>query len=55
LQQTAVFNKGYVKKSAWIGTNHLGPSFLDKVTSFSRREFPVFRSRIQALDWLTED
>ena len=55
MQQTAVFDKPYIKKSAWIGTESLPASFQQTVSEFSRREFPVFKSKTEALDWLTED
>lgn len=55
LQQTAVFDKPYVKKSAWIGTESLPALVRETVSKFSRREFPVFKSKTAALEWLTED
>jgi hypothetical protein len=55
MQQAAVFNKPYVKKSAWLGSVHLTSDFLKKMESFSRREFPVFDNRQAALSWLIED
>ena len=55
MQQTAVFNKPYIKKSAWIGTAGLPASLQETVGEFSRREFHVFKSKTEALDWLTEE
>jgi len=55
MQQTAVFDKPYVKKSAWVGTENLPDSIRDSVSKFSRREFTVFKNRIEALEWLTAD
>jgi hypothetical protein len=55
LQQTTVFNKPYVKKAAWIGTESLPVLVRETVSKFSRREFPVFKSKTEALKWLTED
>jgi len=55
MQQTAVFDKPYIKKSAWIGTESLPALFRETVSRFSRREFPVFKSKIEALEWLVKD
>jgi hypothetical protein len=55
MKETAIFNKGYVKKTAWIGTDSLPDSHREEVSKFSRREFPVFKDRTEALDWLADD
>jgi hypothetical protein len=55
IKETAVFDKTYVKKSAWTGTENLPRAFAESVRSFSRREFPVFESRKDALAWLAKD
>src|ERR1700722_4832916 len=43
MKETAIFNKAYVKKTAWIGTETLPESHREDVSKFSRREFPVFK------------
>ena len=55
MKETAVFDKLYVKKSAWTGTKSFPQGFSDNVRSFSRREFPVFETCKEALAWLTKD
>jgi hypothetical protein len=55
MQQAAVFNKPYVKKSAWLGSAVLTTGLLKEMENFSRREFPVFDNREAALNWLVED
>jgi hypothetical protein len=55
MQQAAVFNKPYVKKSAWLASAGLPSGFLKKMENFSRREFPLFSNREAALSWLIED
>jgi hypothetical protein len=55
MKETAIFNKAYVKKTAWIGTETLPESHREDVSKFSRREFPVFKDRAEALDWLAKD
>jgi hypothetical protein len=55
IQQTAVFDKPYVRKSASVGTEGLPQGFFENLSSFSRREFPTFGTREEALEWLTLD
>jgi hypothetical protein len=55
MKETAIFNKAYVKKTAWIGTETLPEFHRQEVSRFSRREFPVFKDRAEALDWLAND
>jgi hypothetical protein len=55
LKESAVFDKPYVRKSAWIGTENLPQVFADAMKNFSRREFPAFKTRQEALDWLAAD
>jgi hypothetical protein len=55
MKETAVFDKPYVKKSAWTGAEKFPLVFSEKLSSFSRREFPVFETRQEALEWLTKD
>jgi hypothetical protein len=55
MKETAVFDKPYIKKSAWVGAENLPELFSENVKSFSRREFPTFKSREEALTWLAKD
>jgi hypothetical protein len=55
MKETAVFNKPYIKRSAWVGTEDLPPEYAKSVSAFSRREFPAFKSREEALAWLVKD
>ena len=55
MKETAVFDKFYVKKSAWTGAENFPLVFSEKLGSFSCREFPVFETRAKALAWLTKD
>jgi len=52
MQQSAVFDKPFVKKSALIGAETLPRQFYDDIKSFSRRELPIFKNREEALEWL---
>jgi hypothetical protein len=53
MQQAAVFNKAYIKKSAWVGAENLSHSSREEIRRFSGRDFPMFKNREEALKWLT--
>jgi len=55
MKETAVFDKPYVKKSAFVGVESFPEQFHEKLKRFSRREFPAFGTREEALDWLVRD
>ena len=54
MKETAVFDKPYVKKSAWTGAKSLPQAFVDDLISFSRRDFTIFKTREAALAWLVK-
>ena len=55
LKETAVFDKPFVRKSAFVGTLDLPYGFTEELSNFSRREFPTFLTRDKALAWLAND
>jgi hypothetical protein len=55
MKESAVFDKPYIKKSAWVGAETFPQAFKQNLGDFSRREFPTFKSRQEALAWLVED
>jgi hypothetical protein len=55
MKETTVFDKPYIKKSAWIGAESVPEALRNDLKIFSRREFPAFKTRREALDWLVED
>jgi len=55
MKETAVFDKPFVKKSAWTGAESFPRAFSENLSSFARREFPVFETREKALAWLAKD
>ena len=55
MKESAVFDKPYIKKSAWVGAESFPEALRESLKSFSRREFPTFKTRQEALDWLVED
>jgi hypothetical protein len=55
MEEAAIFDKPYVKKSAWTGAENFPRVFSEHLRRFSRREFPVFETREEALAWLVKD
>ena len=55
MKESAVFDKPYIKKSAWVGADSFPEAFRDNLKSFSRRVFPTFKNRQEALNSLVED
>ena len=55
MEQAAVFDKPYIKKTASVGAASLPEAFANRVKSFSNREFPVFKHTAKAMDWLVKD
>jgi hypothetical protein len=55
MKESAVFDKPYIKKSAWVGAGNLPKAFEQNLKDFSRRQFPTFKSREEGLTWLVED
>jgi hypothetical protein len=55
MKESAVFDKPYIKKSAWMGANNFPREFHEQIRGFSGRELPAFRTRQEALTWLVAD
>ena len=55
MKESAVFDKPHVKKSAWMGAENFPHAFSETLRTFSRREFPAFKTREEALAWLVKD
>jgi hypothetical protein len=52
MKEVLVFDRPYVKRSAWVGTDSLPHVFYENFKSFSQRDFPTFATREEAMDWL---
>ncbi len=55
MKEAAVFDKPYIKRSAWVGADSILKEFKEQLQNFSRREFPMFKNREDALEWLVSD
>jgi|SRR5713226_9447619 len=54
MKEVAVFDKPYVKRAAIVGAESLPKVFYEALKTFSRREFPGFKTREEAMDWLVK-
>lgn len=55
IKETAVFDKPYIKKTAWIGRGTALDNVSTETRDFSRRQFPIFDSFQGAVAWLVRD
>jgi hypothetical protein len=55
LKEVLVLDRPYVKRSAWVGTESMPHIFYEHFKNFSRRDFPTFATREEAMDWLVKD
>jgi|ERR1700722_6111335 hypothetical protein len=52
MKEVLVLDRPYVRKSAWVGIESLPHVFYENFKSFSQRDFPAFKTRDEAMDWL---
>jgi hypothetical protein len=55
LKEGVVFDRPYIKRSAWVGIGSLPKIFFEHIKNFSRRELPTFETREEALEWLVRE
>ncbi len=55
MKEAAVFDKSYIKKTAWVGAEDFSYDFLKTISSYALREFPRFRNREEVLEWLVRE
>ncbi len=55
MKEVLTLDRPYVKKSGWVGTESLPHVFYENFKSFSQRDFPTFKTREEAMDWLVEE
>ena len=52
MKESAVFDRPYLKRSAWVGLERLTKVFYEHIKNFSQRDLPAFETREAAMDWL---
>jgi hypothetical protein len=55
MKEVLTLDRPYVKRSAWVGAESVPQVFQDNIKSFSQREYPVFKTREEAMEWLVEE
>jgi hypothetical protein len=55
MKEVLVFDRPYVRRAAWVGTDSLPKVFYENFKHFSQRDLPAFSSREEALDWLVQE
>ena len=55
LKQATVYDRPHIKRSAWVGTEALPKVFYENLKTFSQRDLPTFKTREEALEWLTAE
>jgi hypothetical protein len=55
IKEVLVHDRPFVRRSAWVGTKDLPRVFYENFKVFSRRTFPQFDTREEAMEWLVQD
>ena len=55
LKKRTVFDRPYLKRSAWVGAESLPKAYYENIKSFSQRDLPLFKTREEALEWLVSE
>lgn len=55
IKEVLTLDRPYVKKTAWVGTEHIPKALMKSFYIFSRREIVTFATREEAMDWLVKD
>ena len=55
LKEVLTLDRPYVKRSAWVGAESLPHIFQEHIKNFSQRDFPMFRTREEAMEWLVAE
>lgn len=53
LKEVVTRDAPHIKRSAWVGVEHLGDVWYTAVKRFSTRSLPAFNTREDGLRWLT--
>jgi hypothetical protein len=55
IKEVLTLDRPFVKKKAWVGTEHIPRAFMESFHTFSRRPVVTFKTREEAMDWLVEE
>jgi hypothetical protein len=54
IKEVLTLDRPFVKKAAWLGTEHIPHAVMENFHTFSQREIVTFKTREEALDWLKD-
>lgn len=52
IKVATALDRPHIKRAAWVRTENLPKTLYDSIRSFSAREFPVFATREEAMEYL---
>jgi hypothetical protein len=55
IKEVLTLDRPFVKKSAWVGAEHIPHAFMENFHTFSQREIVTFKTREEAMDWLVKE
>jgi hypothetical protein len=55
MKEVLTLDRPFVKKTAWVGSESIPHAFMENFHTFSQREIVTFKTREEAMDWLTEE
>jgi hypothetical protein len=55
IKEVLTLDRPFVRKSAWVGADELPRVFYEGFKTFSKRDFPLFKTRDEAMAWLLRD
>jgi hypothetical protein len=55
IKEVLALDRPFVKRAAWVGTETLPNVFYEGFKQFSQRDFPKFKTREEAVEWLVKD
>jgi hypothetical protein len=55
IKEVLALDRPFVKKAAWLGTEHIPHALIENFHIFSQRETATFKTREEALEWLVRE
>ncbi len=55
MKEVMVLDRPFVKRSALVGVESVPKVYYENIKSFTQRNFPSFKTREEAMDWLVKE
>jgi hypothetical protein len=55
IKEVLALDRPFVKKAAWIGSEHIPHALMENFHFFSQRETVIFKTAEEAMEWLIEN